>query len=140
MKHLTSKFGLFWLVAALGAGLALSFRDSTPVVVGGGVFIFLLVVVAALFVNRNVRHRRSAELTLLRSEQTFRATFKQAPLGLALLGPDRHWLLVNQKLCSLLGYSSDELKRSDFESLLHPEDRDGAAVQFAKLASDQLAT
>src|SRR5258708_30862769 len=115
MKHLTLKFGLFWLVAALGASLALSFRDSTPVVVGGGVVIFLLVVVVALFVNRNVRHRRSAELTLLRSEQAFRAAFKQAPLGLALLGPDRHWLLVNQKLCSLLGYSSDELKRSDFE-------------------------
>ncbi|HXN42288.1 MAG TPA: ATP-binding protein, partial [Myxococcaceae bacterium] len=76
----------------------------------------------------------------MRSEQVFRATFKQAPLGLALLGSDRRWLLANQKLCSILGYSSDELKNSDFEKLLHPEDRNGAAVQFAKLASDGQAT
>src|ERR1700687_47901 len=140
MKHITSGFGLVWRVAALGAGLAFSIRDSAPVVLVGGVFIFLLVVVAALFVNRNSRHRRVAELALLRSEQELRATFKQAPLGLALLGSDRRWLHVNQKLCSILGYSSDELKRNDFEKLIHPEDRDGAAVQFAKLASDQQAT
>ncbi len=140
MKHITLGFGLVWLVAALGAGLAFSIRDSGPVVLVGGVFVFLLVVVAALFVNRNVRHRRAAELALVQSEHRFRATFKHAPLGLALLGSDRRWLLVNQKLCSILGYSPDELKRSDFEQLLHPEERDGAAVQFAKLASDEQAT
>src|SRR6266849_1476674 len=140
MKHITLGFGLVWLVAALGAGLAFSIRDSGPVVLVGGIFVFLLVVVAAWFVNRNVRHRRAAELALVRSEQRFRATFKQAALGLALLGPDRRWLLVNEKLCSILGYDRDELKRHDLEQLLHPEDRDGAAIQFAKLASGEVAT
>src|SRR5229473_211026 len=140
MKHITLGFGLVWLVAALGAALAFSIRDSAPVVLVGGVFIFLLVVVAALFVNRDFRHRRVADLALLRSERELRATFRQAPLGLALLGLDRRWLHVNPRLCSMLGYSSDELKRGDFEKLIHPEDGDGAAVQFARLASDQQAT
>src|SRR5216684_484005 len=126
MKHITLGFGLVWLVAALGAALAFSIRDSAPVVLVGGVFIFLLVVVAALFVNRNFRHRRVADLALLRSERELRATFRQAPLGLALLGSDRRWLHVNPRLCSMLGYSSDELKRGIFEKLIHPEEWNGS--------------
>ena len=34
------------------------------------------------------------------SEQRFRITFEQAPVGMAQVGLDGRWLLVNQKLCA----------------------------------------
>ena len=36
-------------------------------------------------------------------------TFEFAPIGMALVSPDGHWLQVNPALCEILGYTSDEL-------------------------------
>jgi len=32
------------------------------------------------------------------------------------------WLLVNQRLCDIVGYSKDELLRITFQDITHPED------------------
>ena len=52
---------------------------------------------------------RRAALALRASEERFRATFNQAAVGLAHLGADLRYLLVNKKLCDILGYSAEEL-------------------------------
>jgi PAS domain S-box-containing protein len=72
------------------------------------------------------------------SERLFKATFHLAAVGMAHLSLDGHWLQVNQKLCRLVGYSSDELLTKKFDDILHPEDRatDGALLE--KLISGEL--
>ena len=55
---------------------------------------------------------------LLASEEQFRITFEQAPVGMAQVGLDGRWLLVNQKLCALLGYTQDELLERTFHAVM----------------------
>ncbi|MGH2485328.1 MAG: PAS domain S-box protein, partial [Ktedonobacterales bacterium] len=55
-------------------------------------------------------------------ERRFLATFELAPVGLAHVGLDGHWLWVNQRLCDFLGYERDELLRSTFQDITVPED------------------
>ncbi|MET0397488.1 MAG: PAS domain S-box protein [Longimicrobiaceae bacterium] len=67
------------------------------------------------------RARHLEELLQL-TEERFLATFELAPVGIAHLAPDGRWLRVNQRLCSILGYSCEELLELRFQELTHPED------------------
>lgn len=50
------------------------------------------------------------------------ATFDQAAIGMAVVSADGSWLQVNEALCSLLGYSEQELRATSFQRLTHPDD------------------
>lgn len=56
------------------------------------------------------------------SETRFQATFEQAPVGIAMVAPDGRWLRVNRQLCTMLGYSHDELLQKTFQDITYPED------------------
>ncbi len=49
--------------------------------------------------------REQAEVALRESESRFRATFEQAAVGMSHVAPDGQWLLVNQRLCDIVGYT-----------------------------------
>src|SRR5947208_2788233 len=51
------------------------------------------------------------------SGERFEATFEQAAVGMALVGPDGRWLRVNRKLCALVGYTHDEMMRLTFQDI-----------------------
>lgn len=55
-------------------------------------------------------------------EARFRGTFEQAAIGCAHVALDGHWLRVNQKLCSIVGYSREELLQLTFQDMTHPDD------------------
>lgn len=55
-------------------------------------------------------------------EQRFRATVELAPVGIAHVGVDGHWLWVNQRLCDIVGYSRDELLAHTFEDITYAGD------------------
>ncbi|PRC92523.1 putative bifunctional diguanylate cyclase/phosphodiesterase [Solimicrobium silvestre] len=55
-------------------------------------------------------------------EALYRATFENAPIGVARLGLDGHWLQVNQKLCDITGYGRQELLGLAFQDITHPLD------------------
>jgi PAS domain S-box-containing protein len=57
-----------------------------------------------------------------RAEERFQATFEQAAVGIALVGPDGSWLRVNQRLCDIVGYPHNELLRMTFQDITHPDD------------------
>lgn len=56
------------------------------------------------------------------SERRFRATIEGAPIGLAIVSTEGHWLVVNHALVSMLGYSEAELLTMTFQSITHPDD------------------
>ncbi|MTK64141.1 MAG: PAS domain S-box protein, partial [Methanobacterium sp.] len=66
--------------------------------------------------------RRRVASRLSGLERTLRATFEQAAVGLAHVGPAGRWLRVHQKLCDIVGYSQDEFLALTFQDITHPDD------------------
>ncbi|WP_420474148.1 EAL domain-containing protein [Noviherbaspirillum sp. ST9] len=73
-------------------------------------------------VVRDITERVAAEAVLRESEERFRVAFNQAAVGLAHVAPDGRWLMVNNKLCEIVGYSRTELLGMGFQDITHPED------------------
>jgi diguanylate cyclase (GGDEF)-like protein/PAS domain S-box-containing protein len=57
-------------------------------------------------------------------EERFRATFDRAAVGIAHIGEDGRFELVNRKLCQILGYSREELATLTVLDVSHPQDRE----------------
>jgi PAS domain S-box-containing protein len=56
------------------------------------------------------------------SQQRFASAFNHASIGMALVATDGRWLQVNPALCRLVGFAEDELLRSSFQTITHPDD------------------
>ena len=61
-------------------------------------------------------------------------------MGLAHLGRDLRYLLVNKKLCDILGYSAEELLQKTAREISHPEDRDAGTAERARLLAGEIDT
>lgn len=53
--------------------------------------------------------------------------------GMAASRPDRSWIEVNQALCNMLSYTSEELVAITWENLTHPEDMEPNNTLFQQL-------
>ena len=72
---------------------------------------------------REHAQRKRAEEVLRQNEEEFRAMFELASIGMAQA--DVHtgrWLRVNQKMCTITGYSTQEMLRMRIADITHPED------------------
>ncbi len=70
----------------------------------------------------SVVKRRKIEEDLREGEERFKATFEQAAVGIAHVRPDGKWLMVNQRLCDIVGYTKEELYKLTFQDITHPDD------------------
>ncbi len=77
---------------------------------------------AVSVIFRDISGHKQGELQLRESERKFRATFDNAAIGMAQVGPDGSWLRVNERLCEIIGYSSQELMSGSFQDITHPDD------------------
>ncbi|WP_148863823.1 bifunctional diguanylate cyclase/phosphodiesterase [Marinobacter fonticola] len=84
--------------------------------------------------------RAQAEAALRESELQFRATFEQAAVGVAHVALEGQWVRVNHKLCDILGYSRDELRRMTFQDITYPEDLPGDLDRLNKLVRGEIDT
>ena len=78
--------------------------------------------VGAVLNSRDVTERRLAEQRVRESEERFSSAFEFAAIGMALVAPDGRWLRVNRALCTLVGYSREELLAKTFQDITHPDD------------------
>ncbi len=69
--------------------------------------------------------RDLVEQALRDSEARFRAVFVGAAIGIGIAGVDGQIIEVNQAFADMLGYSVDELRRTNVASLFHPDDAAG---------------
>ncbi len=94
--------------------------------------------VRVVVAHENTSERKHAEEALRESEERFRGTFEQAAVGIAHVSLAGHFLLVNDKLCSILGYERNALLSLTFADMTMPEDlaRDLEARR-AMLAGEQ---
>ena len=91
-----------------------------------GIMALLAIVLwwSARAVDRAHREYLDAETRLRELESRFQATFEQAAVGIAHVGPDGSWLRVNRKLCDIVGYTAQELTKRAFQDITHPDDLD----------------
>ncbi|BAY26746.1 multi-sensor hybrid histidine kinase [Calothrix sp. NIES-2100] len=71
---------------------------------------------------QNVLENTRLSRQLEESEARFAATFNQAAVGIAHVGLDGKLLLVNQRLCDLVGYTREKLLRQRLQGITHPAD------------------
>ncbi|WP_291326321.1 PAS domain S-box protein [Desulfovibrio sp. UCD-KL4C] len=69
-------------------------------------------------------------------EQT-QINFEQAPIAMAHIDLDGHFIKVNKQFSTLMGYSTDELKSETFLSITHPEDRNGCVNYKNKILAGE---
>ena len=81
------------------------------------------------------RHQAESAIAQLReSEERFRLTIDNAPIGMALVALDGHFVRVNQTLAEITGYTPDELTKLTFQDLTHPDDVNTDVELMKKLA------
>jgi PAS domain S-box-containing protein len=86
------------------------------------------------FSSIEVTERKKTEDLLRASEAEFRAVFELGPGGQAQGDPRTGRLLrVNRNLCSLLGYSEEELLGIPFAEITHPDDRESDVAFFRRM-------
>ncbi|MCU0543447.1 MAG: PAS domain S-box protein [Oscillatoriaceae cyanobacterium Prado104] len=79
---------------------------------------------AILEIGNDISDRKRSEIALAQSARRFRDTFEQAAVGMAQASIEGKLLLVNQKLCEMLGYSRQELLQKTFQEITLQEDLD----------------
>jgi diguanylate cyclase (GGDEF)-like protein/PAS domain S-box-containing protein len=87
---------------------------------------------------QDVTARVRAEAEAAEREALFRATFEQAPVGIAHVGLDGRWLRVNHTLGDFFGHAPAQLLTMTFQQLTHPDDLDTDLGQLARLLAGEI--
>jgi PAS domain S-box-containing protein len=89
--------------------------------------------------NARIHRQLQAQTDALQESETrFRLAFEEAPIGVALAGPDGRFLRVNTALCEMVGYSREELTGLTFQAITHPDDVDVDVELLRRLARREL--
>jgi PAS domain S-box-containing protein len=77
------------------------------------------------------------------NDALFQSAFTYGPIGICLVGLQGQWLKVNRSMCEIVGYTEDELLRTTFQAITHPDDLDmdlenGRSVLAGKRNSYQM--
>jgi len=92
----------------------------------------------ALFFARDITERKQMEKELRHSEEHFRLSFDQSPIGAVLTGLDYRLNRVNKAYCRMLGYSEEELLSLRFTDITHPDDLENNIALQEKLATGEI--
>jgi diguanylate cyclase (GGDEF)-like protein/PAS domain S-box-containing protein len=86
----------------------------------------------------NEQRRIAAQLA--ESEERFRRVFEEGAVAMAIVDPSYAFIEVNEALCSMLGYSREELLSLGVKDVSHPDDYDVAADLFGRALRGELPT
>lgn len=87
-----------------------------------------------------ITQRQRMEAALRESEQRFRSAFHQAAVGIAHVAIDGRWLLVNQRLCDIVGYTLEELQLLTFQDITHPDDLEADLKYVEEILANRIQT
>jgi len=82
---------------------------------------------------------KATESALRSSVEQFRASFESPVIGKIIVGLEGEILRVNEAVCNLLGYSTEELQATDFQTLTYPDDLEEDLRLFAQLKAGKIA-
>lgn len=93
---------------------------------------------AILEIGNDISDRKRSEIAIAQSARRFRDTFEQAAVGMAQANVEGKLVLVNQKLCEILGYSRQELLEKRFQEITLPEDLDVELAYVRQLLAGEI--
>ncbi|RPH34957.1 PAS domain S-box protein, partial [bacterium] len=87
----------------------------------------------------DITERKRAQEILRESEQRLRATFENAASGIVQTDDQDRFVVVNDRICQMLGYAREELVGMSVHDLTCPEDRPRSDELNAQLHEGRLA-
>jgi PAS domain S-box-containing protein len=81
--------------------------------------------------------RRQIEEVLRISQENFMSYFNMGTVGMCVITPEKKWLVVNDRLCKMLGYTREEIKRLHWNDLTHPDDLGAESSLFDETLRDE---
>jgi len=88
---------------------------------------------------RDITDRIIAEQKIRESENKFRKIYEEGPLGMALVGKDYKFSMVNNTFSEMMGYSEEELKSMTFKELTHPDFIENDIQNINKLIKGEIS-
>jgi sigma-54 dependent transcriptional regulator, acetoin dehydrogenase operon transcriptional activator AcoR len=88
--------------------------------------------------NIDITARKEVERALRESEEKFRHTFDQSPIGASMVGLDNSFLRANEAFCRITGYTEEELKHLTFAEITHPDERGESLIQYAQVKRGEI--
>jgi PAS domain S-box-containing protein len=86
----------------------------------------------------DIASRKRSEEALKASEARLRAYFDSPAVGIAITSPGKGWIDVNERTCTMLGYTRDELFSSTWLELTHPDDVGVDVAEFNKVLAGEI--
>ncbi len=74
------------------------------------------------------------------SERRFRATFEQAAVGIAQIGPDGRFIRINERYCDIVGYTHDEIMERTFQDITYHADLEESKRNAQRLLDGEITT
>lgn len=86
----------------------------------------------------DLTERKRMEDALRESEARFRSYFDLPLIGIAITSPDKGWLNVNDRLCAILGYPREQLLRTTWAEITHPDDLPANNREFERILAGDI--
>ncbi len=138
MKRLPVWLVLFPVLVALGLVGSKLFGTASPAGIGYAVFIdYGLVAATLLLAGLVVFYWLRPVSGEVEAETRFRIYFERAMVGMAVVGIDRRWQVVNPALCEILGYPAEALQTKTWSELTHPDDLATSGALFDAVLSGE---
>ncbi|MFA5342044.1 MAG: PAS domain S-box protein [Clostridia bacterium] len=91
-----------------------------------------------IFFTSDITEKHELEYKLKQSESLFRALFEQAPIGVALVKDYTFMSYLNDKFINIMGMTREELIKTDWKDITHPEDLEEDLKYFNLFKSGQI--
>ncbi len=91
-------------------------------------------------VQARTEELEQANRALRESEQRYRITFEEAPVGVTQTDLDGHWIHVNQRFCEIVGYTPQELIQLRWQDLTHPDDLEADEGGTRRMLEGKIST
>jgi diguanylate cyclase (GGDEF)-like protein/PAS domain S-box-containing protein len=91
-----------------------------------------------LGIAQDVTDLRRAESARAEAVERFRSVFERAPVGMALLTREGHFVLANEAMAELLGRSADALLECGIGDVTHPDDLPSSIESLRQMNTGEL--
>ncbi len=89
-------------------------------------------------VHTDITEQRNKINELKKSESRFRSYFNMPLHGIAITSPKKIWIEVNDKICSMFGYTREELLKMTWTEITHPDDILKDEEQFDRMIAGEI--